>query len=576
MLVTDCIADPVPNTDINVDNWLIPDVTLADPEFHLSRPVDMLLGVTVLMEILKSGSHQISPHLPHLQNTQFGWIVGGSVTKMNETNKINQFINESTQNYLSRTWSEEENKSELLFQETTTRDHTGRFIIRLPLKDNYNQLGESRNLALNRFLKLELRFEKDPVLHKQYNEFMYNYLEMGHMEMVPNNDLNLDQPHFYFPHHPVLRPDSSSTKLRTVFNGSASTSSGLSLNDVLLTGPTIQKDIFDILLRFRCHKYVLTGDIQKMFRQIMVHSDDRNFQLILWRFSTEEAVQTYRLNTVTYGTCSASFIAARCLHQLGIEFQQRYPEAGKIVLNDFYMDDVVTGHEDKVKLLRLKQELEVILTSAGFELHKWKSNEKSIVSNSGEDEVSKILGILWNTGSDSISFGTQIDQQAGTTKRNILSEVQKIFDPLGIVSPIVILGKIIMQDIWSVKINWDDELPVHIISEWKRFCNQLKELERIEFPRHVRSQGKIVEIHGFSDAAKRAYGAAVYIRTVNGDDKVSVSLLCAKSRVTPTRESGNLDDMTIPRMELRAASLMVELTTKVIESLSIPIDGVHY
>ncbi|XP_055601798.1 uncharacterized protein LOC129750780 [Uranotaenia lowii] len=399
---------------------------------------------------------------------------------------------------------------------------------------------------------------------------------MGHMEKVSDMDLIIDQPHFYFPHHPVLRPDSTSTKLRTVFNGSAATSSGLSLNDVLLTGPTIQQDIFNILLRFRCHKVVLTGDIQKMFRQIMVHKDDRNLQLILWRFSTEQAVHTYRLNTVTYGTCSAPYLAARCLHQLGKEFQQVYPEACKIILNDFYMDDVVTGHEDNIELMRIKQELVTIFTSAGFELHKWKSNEISITKKGDGDEISKILGILWNTTSDSLGYAKDIDEQAGTTKRNILSEVQKIFDPLGIVSPIVVLGKIIMQDIWSIKVKWDEELPTNIISEWKRFCYQLKDIERIEFPRHVRSKAKIVEIHGFSDAAKRAYGAAIYIRTVSEDDSVKVSLLCAKSRVTPTSENGNLEDVTIPRMELRAASLLVDLTTKVMDSLSILINGIHY
>lgn len=130
-----------------------------------------------------------------------------------------------------------------------------------------------------------------------------------------------------------------------MFNGSAATSSGMSLNDVMMTGPSLQQDISNILLRFRCHRYVLTADIKKMFRQIEVHEEDRQLQLILWRFSPEERVSTFRLNTVTYGTCSAPFLAARCLKQLAMDFELEYPETSRVVQMDFYMDDVLTGHD---------------------------------------------------------------------------------------------------------------------------------------------------------------------------------------------------------------------------------------
>ncbi|XP_055610425.1 uncharacterized protein LOC129757284 isoform X1 [Uranotaenia lowii] len=496
-------------------------------------------------------------------------------TKMNENRKLTQFMQENIQAYNTLSWTEEESVFEQLFLETTLRNKEGRFVVRLPLKETYALLGQSKNLALDRFLKLERRFERDPLLHEQYREFMLNYLDLGHMEKINEEQIAENQAHFYFPHHPVLRPDSATTKLRTVFNGSAQTSSGLSLNDVLLTGPTIQQDIFSILLRFRCYRYGITGDIQKMFRQILVHEEDRRFQLILWRFSLEEPISTYQLNTVTYGTCSAPFTAARCLKQLAIEFQSEFPEACKIIEKDFYMDDVLFGHEDEQKLILLKEQLTRILKSAGFELHNWKCNDPKTVIEE-QNTSTKILGLQWNTFKDLLSITNEIDIEAGTTKRNILAEVQKIFDPLGVISPVVVQGKILMQNIWSHKLQWDEKLPNDIISEWTWFCKQICDLKYIQFPRYTSSSGQFTELHGFSDAAKRAYGAAIYVRTVAFDGKVTVHLMCAKSRVTPQSANNNNNDLTIPRLELRAAVSLVELMDKVRSALTIPIQGIHY
>lgn len=180
---------------------------------------------------------------------------------------LNHFMHEKTVNLTVKEWSEEETICEQLFVDTTRRNEDGRFVVRLPTKVCVEQLGESKTLALDKLLRLEKRFEKNSQLRTDYNNFMEDYLASGHMEKVEEN-LSSDNPVFYFPHHPVLRPDNITTKLRTVFNGSAHTSTGLSLNDVLMSGPTIQQDLFNILLRFRCHRYAMTADIKKMFRQI--------------------------------------------------------------------------------------------------------------------------------------------------------------------------------------------------------------------------------------------------------------------------------------------------------------------
>lgn len=258
---------------------------------------------------------------------------------MSSSDKLNSFFNDRTNSLVAREWTEEEELCEQIFAKTTTRGENGKFVVRLPLKPNAQELGESKSMALDRLLKLEMRFARNPSLQHDYTAFMQAYLDLGHMEKVSEASLQRGQPVFYFPHHPVLKPDSSTTKLRTVFNGSATTSSGVSLNDNLMAGPCIQNELLHILLRFRCPTFVLTADIKKMFRQIEIHEDDRQLQLILWRFSPEDEVSTYCLKTVTYGTRSAPFAAARCLKQLALDYAHVYPKAAEVsTINDMHTD----------------------------------------------------------------------------------------------------------------------------------------------------------------------------------------------------------------------------------------------
>ncbi|XP_055585499.1 uncharacterized protein LOC129738339 [Uranotaenia lowii] len=224
VFVTSSITDPIPRADIDIDDWNLFEENLADPEFHLSRNVDMLFGVTLVLDILRSGNKQIGSKLPLLQNTSLGWIVGGTTCKLTAHHQVSGFISDTTA-AITRTWNEEEIFVENLFVTTTTRDSNGRFKVRLPLKDSHKQLGDSRTLALDKFLKLENRFQKDKELHQQYIAFMKTYLELGHMKRLNERDIDYDSPHYYFPHHPVFKLESSTTKMRTVFNGSAVTSS---------------------------------------------------------------------------------------------------------------------------------------------------------------------------------------------------------------------------------------------------------------------------------------------------------------------------------------------------------------
>jgi hypothetical protein len=133
---------------------------------------------------------------------------------------------------------------------------------------------------------------------------------------------------YYLSHHGMVKESSDTTKLRVVFDGSASSTTGVSLNNTLHTGPKLQ-DLVSILLRFRSHQYVLTGDIEKMYRQILVRPADRKYQHILWSNSKGD-VETYRLNTVTFGLSAAPYLALRCLKQLADDEGHRFPRTSSI------------------------------------------------------------------------------------------------------------------------------------------------------------------------------------------------------------------------------------------------------
>lgn len=169
-------------------------------------------------------------------------------------------------------------------------------------------------MAQQRFYNLERQLIKNPLLAAEYKEFMKEYLELGHMELAPLTD----GPIYYLPHHSVFKLNSLTTKMRVVFDGSVPAKSGYSLNDILLRGPTVQPDLISIILRFRVHKIALTADVVKMYRQIRVSPEDYDMQRIYYRESPDEPLEDYRLLTVTYGTRAASFLATRCLFELGL------------------------------------------------------------------------------------------------------------------------------------------------------------------------------------------------------------------------------------------------------------------
>ncbi|GFS93324.1 intraflagellar transport protein 52 homolog [Trichonephila clavipes] len=277
--------------------------------------------------------------------------------------------------------SEEDKKVEKFYLDYTRRNRDGRYVVSLPFK-NDNALGNSKVQAKRRFFSLENLLQDNPELRDKYVKFMQDYEHLGHMQLVPNSELSKPSSKcFYLPHFGVVRKQSETTKLRIVFDASAKTDSNLSLNDILHTGPKLQNELFNILLKLRCHRIALTGDIEKMFRQILVNEDDVEFQRIFWRERPEEPLTEYRLLTVTYGTACAPYLSIRTVQQLAEEEIKKFLEASKVALEDFYVDDLITGTNSKEDAKKLVSQVIELMKKGGFPIRKWASNESSVLES---------------------------------------------------------------------------------------------------------------------------------------------------------------------------------------------------
>ncbi|XP_055619014.1 uncharacterized protein LOC129764188 [Toxorhynchites rutilus septentrionalis] len=371
-LVTPNITSKLPLQMFDIANCNIPEwIDSADPQFNQPAKIDILFGILEWDKMVLSKTYKVGDGLPTLRQTVFGWVAGGQVSQRGNYPVFSEQV-----------WSSEELAAEDHFVSTHRRDKHGRYIVSLPFKNPDVELGDSSHIAHRRFLRLEARLVKDQQLYNDYKEFMQEYMDMGHMKRVGTYNPADPVPEacYFMPHHAVVRPESSTTKVRIVFDASAKTSNGQSLNDQLMVGPTLQPRLIDTLLSFRTYKVAVTCDVSKMFRQIIVREDDRQYQQILWRSAINEEIGIYQLTTVTYGTACAPFLATRTLFQICEDESENFPLAAKFGKGWFYVDDALLGAETEQEVLELREQLIGMLGKAGFDLHKWCSNRVNVLA----------------------------------------------------------------------------------------------------------------------------------------------------------------------------------------------------
>lgn len=598
------ITTYLPGKKLLAPDWTeLNQLTLADPTYTAPNKIDVLLGAEVYSQIIKEGVLRGPLGAPVAQSTTLGWILSGPIKTVdlsNITTVLHSYVRDDD-HIIKRFWeieaepvlspklfTAEERRCEELYASTTRRDAQGRYVVKLPFHDNEplcNENGKSREIAVKRLHTLERKLAKDQNLKEKYAEVLNEYKQLGHMVEITEPDHQRNKA-VYLPHHAVIREDKTTTKVRVVFDASCKNAEGVSLNDMLMTGPTLQPDLRHLIMRWRQYPVCLVADIVKMYRMVRVNDEDTNFQRIVWREDPEKEIKDYKLLTVTFGTASAPYLAVKSLNQVAIDYQAEYPHASKRVCNQFYMDDLMTGCQTEEEGLILYEEMKALLEEGGFILQKWASNKVQLLKmimkkenaqkqnpclkddlKLGMDDIVKILGLTWHRNADEFQYTVNLPPLSPpATKRKIIADVSRLFDPLGWIAPCLITAKIFIQRLWIAGVGWDEEPPTDILQDWLTYRNQLSQLIHFRIPRWVFTNSKDaeVELHGFSDASNMAYAAVVYIRVRNTSGKIDVAMIGAKTRVAPVKQ------ISIPRLELCGAGLAAKLLVEIATVMDIP------
>lgn len=598
-LVMDKLTDSVPSMTIDPNLIKIPQgLRLADPKYFQSGPIDLILNSTTVFNILNSKRKTISKEL-YLTSTTLGWILAGSLITDDEVlttcyanlsildNQVNH--TDSLSKQLSQFWgleqpnlvipkSNQDRETESFYTSTTTVGPQGQYTVQLPFVKPPSLLGSSYELVKRQFFYLEKRLSSNVGIKKQYCQFMQEYLDCNHMQLVSDEELQviLQQPHYFIPHHHVVKESSITTKLRVVFNASSKTTSGVSLNDLLSKGPQLLKPVSNVLLKFRSHRFGVIADVEKMYRQIRVKKEDTVYQLIFWRDDPSLPLKVYRLLTVTYGLTSAPYLAQRTLRQLASDNESSHPLAAQIVLNDFYVDDLISGAEDVESLERIHKELVSLLSLGDMNLRKWYSNSEQFLKDLMVEDSQAVfvlpveegdsiptLGMQWNPSHDQFQFHVHFGTFSQYTRRIVVSEISKIFDPLRLLGPLSVKCRLLVRAIVKQTNNWDQVLNPDLCSAWFDLKSHLEKMSSFSIPRSfIISSMRSVELHGFSDASLDAYGGVFYVRAVDSVGSVKVTLLASKSKIAP------LKPLTVPRLELCGVLEMSKLYNEIKASLS--------
>lgn len=579
VIVLDKIASDLPkfNKSTALENK-IKNLKLANSQFNNPQTIDLLIGADLYGQVVTGTKIDLGANYPTAIETIFGYVLIGScesniilsksismlTTKDIDLNKIMQQFWNNEEPPIETKLSIDENECEAHYASNTHREPDGRYVTSLPFKLNPLSLGKSADNAKNRFFHLEKKLNANPQLKTAYEEFINDYINSGHMHLA--NDSILSSKHYFLPHHAVFKESSSTTKLRVVFDGSAKTSTGLSLNDTLHCGPKLLNNICDIVFQFRRHNVVFSCDIRQMYRQIKIATADQPYQLIFWRSDESQPLSIYKLTTVTYGLKPSSYLAIRTLKQLAMDEGIAYPDASNVIINNIYVDDIVTGATDVSSALKLQNQLINLLDQGQFQLRKWSSNapellhavpedyrETPLYFRSPDQPLFCILGIKWLPANDSFSYTIEISSHP-CTKRSLLSLIARIYDPCGWLTPVIFYAKCLIQILWTLGISWDEPLPENISKDWKTFTNELPALEQLRIARNLQlDDAKDIQLHGFSDASEQGYAAVVYLRISDSNNVIKTHILIAKSKVAPLKR------ISLPRLELCGAHLLAKL-----------------
>ena len=575
---------------------------VSDELREVRAGVGLLIGVNVptAMEPLDVVASQGGG--PFAIKTRLGWVINGPTKQPSKQAGLRARVNRISITQSSAAYHEGieslatdqcglsvEDRRWLASVESECEMVDGHYSIPLPLKTKNVVLPNNKEVAMRRLLSLKKKFS-DPRFAKEYQDFMQDMLDKGYAEEVAREDQGRNDGRvWYLPHHAVQNPKKD--KIRVVFD-CASEYRGISLNEELLSGPNLTNPLLDVLVRFRQGPVAFAADLEAMFYQVKVPEADRDFLRFLWwsNGDVNSAPSEYRMTVHLFGASSSPSCASFALRRSALDFgDDCSAEAKSTVLSNFYVDDCLCSTGTEGDAVRLAGELRSLCARGGFRLTKFVSNSRSVLASVRREDRGKrvkelnlnrdhlpaerVLGVRWVVEADMI--GLEVGSvTAAHTRRSMLAVVGSMYDPIGLSAPVILTGRLVIQELARQQIRWDDAVPAELQARWNKWASELHLLSQVKIRRCLVPPGfgtiASRELHHFSDASSQGYGTVSYLRMVNYKGETHASFLFGKSRLAPIK------GVSIPRLELTAATLSVRVNDMLQRCLQLPVDRVVY
>ncbi|XP_057700851.1 uncharacterized protein LOC130921225 [Corythoichthys intestinalis] len=621
--------DEIPSPEVAAAHPHLRSIASQIPPLDPSADILLLLGRDIIQAHKVRGQVNGPNNAPHAQRLDLGWVVIGDVC-LSGAHKptLNSFktnvLNSGRPTFLSPCENtivikEKYTKNDPLntqaelgqhiFQQTTNddkvalsaedalfldimhnnfaKDEANNWVAPLPFRSPRRRLPDNRQQAYNRLMSLRKTLRRKPEMRAHYAEFMEKIFSKGHAEPAPA--LAPDQECWYLPSFGVYHPQKPE-KIRVVFDSSAQLDN-VSLNDVLLKGPDLNNTLVGVLMRFRSDPYAVMADVEHMFHNFVVREDHRNYLRFLWfqNHDLDGKVQEFRMTVHVFGNCPSPSVAIFGLKRTAIEGEMEFgSDAKEFIERHFYVDDGLKSFSSIEQAIDVLSRAQKMLAQCNIRLHKISSNcplitgafptEDRAVGMQGLDigqttpPMQRSLGLGWELLTDQFKFQVRVNERP-FTKRGVLSVINSVFDPLGFAIPVIVGGRTILRDISTNVSEWDTELPKDKLEQWQKWKSSLGHLQHLEIPRMYTSiplsAAQRIEIDVFCDASTKGVGAVAYLKLTNEDGHSEVGFLLGKARLAPK------PDITIPRLELCAAVLAVEVAELVLEELDVTVDQVN-
>ncbi|XP_057380666.1 uncharacterized protein LOC130703063 [Daphnia carinata] len=522
-------------------------------------------------------------------NTPFGWCLGGKVGPQSE--------HERTSHYVAHIASREEERSLSELVERFWRLEAKDAVQPTPLMSADDRRGEEILKRTTRYIRNHHQVglmwkvenpERDPSYAKQYDGVIQEYINLGHARLLFTEEAKRRTSKTnYMPHYGVRSSTSSTTKTRVVFDCSAECE-GTSLNKNL-RGPNYLLNLLGIILRFRKHQSPISSDIEKMYHQVLVPEEDQDAFRFFYRSpNSTTSPLTYRMTVHVFGAVSSPSTCLFALNKTAEDNSTKFPDAAASVRTSFYVDNYLDSFRSEEEAIKRARQLKELLQLGGFNLTKCSSSSRRVLAalkplglaNPKLDldldklPMDRALGILWDSEIDAFTFtvGEKVQSHATPTKRNLVSVVATVYDPLGFVAPVVFAMKMLTQEEWRAKVDWDEELPEPLNCRFQKWCQSLSNLARITVPRCLVKEERPTteQVHIFADASQLGFGAVAYVRTTYASERVDVSFIMAKTHVAPLKQ------FSIPRLELQGAVEALHLAILICREMNLDLSQITF